>query len=65
MIDKKIDPMWQDFLIFYRNNDTDNLSNLKDEVSNRLKLYNQNDFSKQYYFDMTNLYRIIEFALGD
>ena len=64
-VNNSIDPMWQDFLIFYKNNDTDNLSHLKGEVINRLRLYNQNDFSKQYYFDMTNLYHVLELALGD
>lgn len=60
-----IDPMWQDFLIFYKNNDTENLFKLKIEVFNRLKIYKQNDFSKKYYFDMTNLYHVLGFILGD
>ena len=64
-VNNSIDPMWQDFLIFYKNNDADNLSHLEDEVINRLKMYNQNHFSEKYYFDMINLYNILAFILRD
>lgn len=65
MSKNKIDPMWQDFLNYFKESDVEGLNNLKTCVDNRLSMYSSDDIKKPFAIQIILLNNILKDILNN